>query len=199
MVNPLFTAAEENTATWPDPDSMEKHQAMPKAKLEELVTKRDEASQIKNPGKQLLLNDSNMVHVTERPTTKKAAIDLVSPDKESVVILHSSSTDCPIDQLTPEKRPMAGTLKSTTQKSIEAPLTDVLLNESEEAPQSSLQKVLNGELEYAKFNKDSILVTKDEALSKVDLSPSKEELKLRNELAKEEKNAQSNASKAKKK
>ena len=144
MVNPLFTAAEENTATWPDPDSMEKHQAMPKAKLEELVTKRDEASQIKNPGKQLLLNDSNMVHVTERPTTKKAAIDLVSPDKESVVILHSS-TDCPIDQLTPEKRPMAGTLKSTTQKSIEAPLTDVLLNESEEAPQSSLQKVLNGE------------------------------------------------------
>jgi hypothetical protein len=68
-----------------------------------------------------------------------------------------------------------------------------------EAYIKSIQKVLNGDLEYAKFNKDSILAPKDESLSKVDLSPSKEELKLRNEVAKDEENSQSNASKAKKK
>jgi len=68
-----------------------------------------------------------------------------------------------------------------------------------EAYIKSIQKVLTGELEYAKFNKDSILATVDEAQSPVDLSPSEEEIKLRNEVAKEEKNLKSNASKAKKK
>ena len=51
----------------------------------------------------------------------------------------------------------------------------------------SIQKVLTGELEYAKFNKDSILATVEEDQSQVDLSASKEELKLREEVAKEEK------------
>ena len=55
-----------------------------------------------------------------------------------------------------------------------------------EAYIKSIQKVLTGDLEYAKFNKDSILASTDEAPSKVNLSPSNEELKLREQLAKEE-------------
>ena len=67
-----------------------------------------------------------------------------------------------------------------------------------EAYIKSIQKVLTGELEYAKFNKDSILSTVDESPSQLDLSPSKEELELRKEVAKEEKKSQASASKAKK-
>jgi hypothetical protein len=67
-----------------------------------------------------------------------------------------------------------------------------------EAYIKSIQKVLTGQLEYAKFNKDSILATSEETPSKFDLSASQEELELRNEVAKEEKNTKSNASKAKK-
>jgi hypothetical protein len=68
-----------------------------------------------------------------------------------------------------------------------------------EAYIKSIQKVLTGELEYAKFNKDSILTTVEEDQSQVDLSASKEELKLREAVATDEKKSQSNASKAKKK
>ncbi|SHF84923.1 hypothetical protein SAMN05443549_101566 [Flavobacterium fluvii] len=68
-----------------------------------------------------------------------------------------------------------------------------------EAYIKSIQKVLTGQLEYAKFNKDSILAASEETPSKFDLSASEEELELRKEVAKEEKNSQSNASKAKKK
>ena len=64
-----------------------------------------------------------------------------------------------------------------------------------EAYIKSIQKVLTGELEYAKFNKDSILASSNEAPSQVDISPSKEELELRKQVAKEEKN---NLPKAKK-
>ena len=53
----------------------------------------------------------------------------------------------------------------------------------------SIQKVLNGELEYAKFNKDSILSNTDEAKEPLDLSPSKNEMELR-ERVKEEENPQ---------
>jgi hypothetical protein len=67
-----------------------------------------------------------------------------------------------------------------------------------EAYIKSIQKVLTGELEYAKFNKDSILAASDQPASQIDMSPSKEELELRNQVEKEEKKAQSNASKAKK-
>ncbi|UFH36241.1 peptidase [Flavobacterium acetivorans] len=59
----------------------------------------------------------------------------------------------------------------------------------------SIQKVLNGELEYAKFNKDSILDSTDAQPPHVDLKASKEELELRDEVAKEEKKAQSVPSK----
>lgn len=69
-----------------------------------------------------------------------------------------------------------------------------------EAYIKSIQKVLTGELEYAKFNKDSILATATQEIpSQFDLSASKEELELREKVAKEEKQSQSSASKAKKK
>ena len=68
-----------------------------------------------------------------------------------------------------------------------------------EAYIKSIQKVLTGQLEYAKFNKDSILATSEETPSKFDLSASEEELVLRKEVSKDEKKSQSNASKAKKK
>ena len=48
-----------------------------------------------------------------------------------------------------------------------------------EAYIQSIQKVLTGELEYAKFNKDSILSTTDEMPSQEDLSASKQEPSLR--------------------
>jgi hypothetical protein len=65
-----------------------------------------------------------------------------------------------------------------------------------EAYIQSIQKVLNGELEYAKFNKDSILASSTEVVPQVKLSASEEELELRKEVAKEEKNAQPAATKS---
>ncbi|MCG9791799.1 peptidase [Flavobacterium algicola] len=53
----------------------------------------------------------------------------------------------------------------------------------------SIQKVLNGQLEYAKFNKDSILNNDEEPEPQLDLNPSKEELELRKSIAEEEKKA----------
>ncbi|MFV8338683.1 peptidase [Flavobacterium sp. LB3P21] len=64
-----------------------------------------------------------------------------------------------------------------------------------EAYIQSIQKVLTGELEYAKFNKDSILSVADEVPSQADLSASKQELELREQVAKEEKKALSKKSK----
>jgi hypothetical protein len=90
------------------------------------------------------LNDIDIIHVTQSPTTQKAAIDLVSPAKESVARMQSS-TKFPIDLSTPEKKAMAVTLKLTTQKSIKAPLSDVLRNDTEDASHTALQKELNVE------------------------------------------------------
>jgi hypothetical protein len=56
-----------------------------------------------------------------------------------------------------------------------------------EAYIKSIQKVLNGDLEYAKFNKDSILSSSDETPDPVDLSPSKKEMELRESVNDEEK------------
>jgi hypothetical protein len=50
----------------------------------------------------------------------------------------------------------------------------------------SLKKVLTGELEFAKFNKDSILSSVEEAPVERNLSASKEELELRKRVIKEE-------------
>jgi hypothetical protein len=55
-----------------------------------------------------------------------------------------------------------------------------------EAYIKSIQKVLNGDLEYAKFNKDSILSSTDEAVEPVDLSASEKEKELRERVNKEE-------------
>lgn len=59
----------------------------------------------------------------------------------------------------------------------------------------SIQKVLNGQLEYAKFNKDSILVYSEDTIPLVKLSASKVELELRKQVAKEEKKQTSKKSK----
>jgi hypothetical protein len=53
----------------------------------------------------------------------------------------------------------------------------------------SFKKVLTGELEFAKFNKDSILSSVDEAPVEGNLSASKEELELRKRVTKEEQKA----------
>ena len=55
-----------------------------------------------------------------------------------------------------------------------------------EAYIKSIQKVLNGDLEYAKFNKDSILSGSEEEIEPVDLSPSQKEIELRESVAKAE-------------
>lgn len=61
--------------------------------------------------------------------------------------------------------------------------------EQNEAYIKSLKKVLTGELEFAKFNKDSILSSVDEAPVEGNLSASKEELELRKTVNKEEQKA----------
>ena len=63
---------------------------------------------------------------------------------------------------------------------------------------SSIQKVLTGKLDYAKFNKDSILAASTDTIQKIDLSASEEELELRAEVEKEQKKSQQTAVKKKK-
>lgn len=58
--------------------------------------------------------------------------------------------------------------------------------EHNEAYIKSLKKVLTGELEFAKFNKDSILSSVEKNPIESDLSASKEELELRKRVKKEE-------------
>jgi len=55
-----------------------------------------------------------------------------------------------------------------------------------EAYIQSIQKVLNGELEYAKFSKDSILSSVEESVESVDLSASQKEKELRERVNEEE-------------
>lgn len=50
----------------------------------------------------------------------------------------------------------------------------------------SIQKVLNGDLEYATFNKDSILSKNENKKNSVDLSASKNEMELRKRVSEEE-------------
>ncbi len=58
--------------------------------------------------------------------------------------------------------------------------------EQNEAYIQSLKKVLTGELEFAKFNKDSILSSVDKEPLEANVEASKEELELRKRVAKEE-------------
>lgn len=55
-----------------------------------------------------------------------------------------------------------------------------------EAYIKSIQKVLTGELEYSKFNKDSIMETVETTPPQVNLAPTKAELELRKQVEKEE-------------
>jgi hypothetical protein len=50
----------------------------------------------------------------------------------------------------------------------------------------SIQKVLNGELEYAKYSKDSILASSEKEIETIDLSPSEKEKQLRERVKQEE-------------
>jgi murein DD-endopeptidase MepM/ murein hydrolase activator NlpD len=56
-----------------------------------------------------------------------------------------------------------------------------------EAYIASIKKVLTGDLDYAKLNKDSILASKIETPKEVDLNPSEADLKLREQVAQEDK------------
>ena len=55
-----------------------------------------------------------------------------------------------------------------------------------EAYLASIKKVLNGDLEYEKVNKDSILAVTKEDFSEEDLKPSEAEIQLREEVLAEE-------------
>lgn len=87
--------------------------------------------------------------------------------------------------------------KNATELALKSDSLTMALKKNEAYIQS-IQKVLTGKLDYAKFNKDSILAASLDTLQKVDLSPSKEELELRAEVEKEEKKAQQTTAKKKK-
>ena len=55
-----------------------------------------------------------------------------------------------------------------------------------EAYLESIKKVLNGNLEYAKVNKDSILAIKEDTLPDLQLTATQAEIELRKEVSKEE-------------
>ena len=59
----------------------------------------------------------------------------------------------------------------------------------------SIQKVLNGNLQYAKVNKDSILALSVDTLPDLQLTATESELKLRKEVTDEEKKAKENREK----
>jgi hypothetical protein len=75
--------------------------------------------------------------------------------------------------------------KNATELAIKSDSLETALKKNE-AYINGIQKVLRGELEYAKFNKDSILAETDEP-SDVNMKPSEEEIKLREEVARMDK------------
>lgn len=75
--------------------------------------------------------------------------------------------------------------KNATELTIKSDSLETALKKNE-AYIKGIQKVLKGELEYAKFNKDSILAESEEP-EDVDMKASDEEIRLREEVAKIEK------------
>ncbi|MDR7208657.1 peptidase [Flavobacterium piscis] len=71
--------------------------------------------------------------------------------------------------------------RNATELAIKSDSLEMALKKNE-AYIKGIQKVLNGELEYAKFNKDSILAEADEPLADVNMKASEEEIKLREEV-----------------
>lgn len=84
--------------------------------------------------------------------------------------------------------------REATQLALKSDSLSVALKKNEAYIQS-IQKVLTGDLEYAKFSKDSILASTEDLPSKIDLSPSKEELELRKQVQKEGKSSQASQKK----
>ncbi|MCC9072391.1 peptidase [Flavobacterium sp. F-65] len=82
--------------------------------------------------------------------------------------------------------------KNATELALKSDSLTVALKKNE-AYIKSIQKVLTGQLEYAKFNKDSILASVDEKEEEINLAPSKEELELREEVAKEDEKVNTNS------
>ncbi|MBF4515313.1 peptidase [Flavobacterium sp. ANB] len=74
--------------------------------------------------------------------------------------------------------------KNATELAIKSDSLAVALKKNE-AYIKGIQKVLNGQLEYAKFNKDSIL-SETEETPDLNMKTSEEEIKLREEVAKME-------------
>jgi hypothetical protein len=75
--------------------------------------------------------------------------------------------------------------RDATELALKSDSLTIALRKNESYIQS-IQKVLNGQLEYAKFNKDSILASGDEVAPQLKLSASEEELELRKQVEKEE-------------
>ncbi|MEM8522399.1 peptidase [Flavobacterium sp. PL12] len=88
--------------------------------------------------------------------------------------------------------------KDATELALKSDSLTVALKKNE-AYILSIRKVLTGQLDYAKFNKDSILSSTEEIVSPEKLKASEEELELRNDVLKEEKDAQPNKDVAPKK
>ncbi|MDQ6469950.1 peptidase [Flavobacterium sp. LHD-80] len=86
--------------------------------------------------------------------------------------------------------------RNATKLAIKSDSLETALKKNE-AYLQGVQKVLRGELEYAKFNKDSILAEVDEP-SEVNMKASEEEIKLREDVAKTEKESGENKTKKKK-
>lgn len=76
--------------------------------------------------------------------------------------------------------------KDATELALKSDSLTVALKKNE-AYINAIQKVLSGQLEYAKFNKDSILATAEETPPQVDLKASEEEMELRKEVEQIEK------------
>ena len=75
--------------------------------------------------------------------------------------------------------------KNATELAIKSDSLETALKKNE-AYIKGIQKVLRGELEYAKFNKDSIIAETEEP-SNLEMKASEEEIKLRQEVTKMEK------------
>lgn len=75
--------------------------------------------------------------------------------------------------------------KNATELALKSDSLETAIKKNE-AYIKGIQKVLNGELEYAKFDKDSILAEADEDID-LDMKASEEEIKLREEVADMEK------------
>ena len=79
--------------------------------------------------------------------------------------------------------------KDATELALKSDSLTIALKKNE-AYISAIKKVLKGQLEYAKFNKDSILSSSEDIVAPELLKASDEELDLRNEVLKEEKSVQ---------